>query len=78
MGCAVQVLNNDKDVLIEFYAPWCGWCKKLEPIYDEIAQAFDSIDSVVIAKVREVGHRLASHTVPISIAPALSLVRRHQ
>lgn len=32
------VINNDKDTLIEFYAPWCGHCKKLTPIYDEVAE----------------------------------------
>lgn len=40
-----------KDVMVEIYAPWCGHCQQLEPIYKELAARFKDIDSVVIAKL---------------------------
>jgi protein disulfide isomerase family A protein 3 len=45
------VMDPTKDVLVEFYAPWCGHCKSLEPIYKSIGEHFAADPNVVIAKM---------------------------
>lgn len=46
-----EVLDADKHVLVEAYAPWCGHCKKLEPIYQQLAEKLAHVPELVIAKM---------------------------
>lgn len=45
------VMDTKKDVLIEFYAPWCGHCKSFEPQYKEMAKSLKSEKNLVLAKM---------------------------
>lgn len=45
------VNNEEKDVLIEFYAPWCGHCKSLEPKFEKLARKLKGETDILIAKM---------------------------
>jgi len=44
-------LNKEKDVIVTFTAPWCGHCKRLKPIYEDVAKDFASESNCVVANV---------------------------
>lgn len=44
------VKDSNKDVLVKYYAPWCGHCKKLAPVWEELAKAYENESNLVIAK----------------------------
>ena len=46
-----KVIGQEQDVFVEFYAPWCGHCKRLAPEYEKVGEAFSDVESVVIAKI---------------------------
>ncbi|KAJ2242751.1 hypothetical protein GGI13_006850, partial [Coemansia sp. RSA 455] len=45
-----QVVDGSKDVLVKFYAPWCGHCKTMAADYVTLANGYAHTDNVVIAE----------------------------
>eukprot|EP01112_Ceratiomyxa_fruticulosa_P017524 TRINITY_DN5472_c0_g1_i3.p1 TRINITY_DN5472_c0_g1~~TRINITY_DN5472_c0_g1_i3.p1 ORF type:complete len:354 (-),score=91.55 TRINITY_DN5472_c0_g1_i3:75-1136(-) len=52
-----SIVGQDKGAFVEFYAPWCGHCKKLAPDYEIVADSFVGVDGVVVAKVDADEHK---------------------
>ena len=57
------VLDNDKEVLVKFYAPWCGHCKTLAPEFDKAAEALANNPNILLAKVDSTGNEVAGISV---------------
>lgn len=78
---AVTILSNSnfeaivkdptKFVLVEFYAPWCGHCKSLAPIYEKLAQVYEGEESVVIANLDATEHRDIGQSYDVSGFPTI-------
>jgi len=65
------VEDSDKDVFVEFYAPWCGHCKKLAPIWEEIGEHFADNKNLVIAKMDATANDVVSKDYNVKGFPTL-------
>ena len=70
-----EVMNSDKPVLLDFWAPWCGPCRLMSPILDQVAEEREDIKVAKINVDEEL--ELAGQFRVYSI-PTLAVVRDGQ
>ena len=74
-----MVLNGPEDfTLIEFYAPWCGHCKALAPIWEELGQSFKSSPHVGIMKMDYTLNEVDFAGVKVKGFPTVRYISRQQ
>lgn len=62
-----DIINGDKPVLVDFFATWCGPCKMMHPVLDEVASRFSERIRVIkidIDKNRELANAFNVRSVP--------------
>ena len=67
-----ELLKGDKPLLVDFWAPWCSYCRRIGPAYDRIAQQMEGVEVVKINIDEEPALAEAEH---IEVIPTLVLYR---
>ena len=68
-----KLLQGDKPVLVDFWAPWCSYCRRIGPAYDRVAD--DHSDDLVVVKVNIDDEPILAHQEQIEVIPTLVLYK---
>ena len=67
-----NLLNEGKTILVDYWAPWCGYCRRIAPAYEKLA---DERDDIIFAKVNIDEEPLLANEANIEVIPTLVLYK---
>ena len=66
-----NMMNEGKAVLVDYWAPWCVYCRRIGPAYEKIAQQYG--DRLVVAKINIDEEPMIANAERIEVIPTLVL-----
>ena len=70
-----QLLSQEKPVLVDFWAAWCGYCRRIGPAYDRLAEEHKDIE---VVKINIDEEPLIANREQIEVIPTMVLYRGGQ
>ena len=68
-----ELINGDKPVLVDFWAPWCSYCRRIEPVYARVAEQYQ--EELEVVKVNIDNEAQLAAAEQIEVIPTLVLYR---